>query len=139
MGPWSVDIQSSRAITSSATKGDQLSHEMQQGAELLAGPDLRLPLQIEQPRVAMELPMGLRARSCGCADPGALHGRIAKDLGADRIGGEHQGRRFTGGGEQGRQGLGQGGLATGGQADQQMAAQLQRLDRRPAPPSGLGA
>jgi len=59
-------------------------------------------------------------------DPGPLHGRIAKDLGADRIGGEHQGRRFTGGGEQRRQGPGQGGLTAGGRADQQMAAQRRR-------------
>jgi len=59
-------------------------------------------------------------------DPGALHGRIAKHLGADRIGGKHQGRRFTGGGEQGRQGPRQGGLATGGRADQQVAAQRRR-------------
>ena len=56
-------------------------------------------------------------------NPGALHGRIAKDLGPDRIGGEHQGRRFSSGGEQGRQGSGQGGLAAGRRADQQMAAQ----------------
>jgi hypothetical protein len=51
-------------------------------------------------------------------DPGALHGSIAKHLGADRIGGEHQGRRFSGGGEQRRQGPGQGGLTAGGRADQ---------------------
>jgi len=59
-------------------------------------------------------------------DPGALRGRIAEHLGADRIGGERQGRLFTGGGEQGRQGLGQGGLAAGGRADQQMAVQRRR-------------
>jgi len=56
-------------------------------------------------------------------NPGALHGRIAKDLGPDRIGGKHQGRRISSGGEQGRQGSGQGGLAAGGRADQQVTAQ----------------
>ena len=68
-------------------------------------------------------------------DPGALHGCIAKDLDADRIGGEHQGRWFTGGGEQGRQGFGQGGLATGGRADQQMAAQRRRGGGRQGGPA----
>ena len=55
--------------------------------------------------------------------PRPLHRHIAEHLGADHIGGEHHRLRFTGGGEQGRQGPGQGGLATGRRADQEVAAQ----------------
>jgi hypothetical protein len=38
-------------------------------------------------------------------DPGTMHGRIIDHLGVDRIGGEQQGRWFSGGGEHGRQSL----------------------------------
>ncbi len=55
--------------------------------------------------------------------PGPLHRRIAEHLGADRIGGEHHRGWLTGRAEQGRQGPGQGGLAAGRRADQEVAAQ----------------
>ena len=49
--------------------------------------------------------------------PGALHGRVTKELGAHHIGGEHHGADELG------QHSGQGGLAAGWRADQQVAAQ----------------
>jgi hypothetical protein len=49
--------------------------------------------------------------------PGALHGRVTKELAAHHIGGEHHRTGELG------QHPGQGGLAAGGRADQQMAAQ----------------
>ena len=54
--------------------------------------------------------------------PGPLHRGIAEHLGADGIGGKHQGRRLTRTANQGRQAAGQDGLTAGGLADQQMAA-----------------
>jgi hypothetical protein len=55
--------------------------------------------------------------------PGALHGCITKHFSANGVGGEHLGRRFTRAGEHRRQGLGEGGFAASGLADQQVAAQ----------------
>ena len=55
--------------------------------------------------------------------PGALHGGIAEHFGAERIGREDQGRRLPRTAEQGRQRVGEGRLAAGGGADQQVAAQ----------------
>ena len=66
--------------------------------------------------------------------PRALNGGIAEHVGPNGIGGEHLRRRFTRGGEQGCQGLGQGGLAAGGLADQQVAAQRRHRDRAERPP-----
>ena len=55
--------------------------------------------------------------------PGPLHGGIAEQFGADAVGGEHQ-RLFAGlTPQQRRQVAGQGGLATAGRPDQQVAAQ----------------
>jgi len=49
--------------------------------------------------------------------PGALHRRVTKELAAHHVGGEHHGTgEFS-------EHAGQGGLAAGGRADQQVAAQ----------------
>ena len=68
---------------------------------------------------------GLQALQQHGADfiPGALDASIAKQLRSDHIGGEHQARAAIGPLEQGRQLVRQGGFATAGRANQQVAAQ----------------
>ena len=55
--------------------------------------------------------------------PGALDCCITKHLSSDHVSGKHQRWGLTGASEQGRQGLGEGGFAAGGLADQQVAAE----------------